>query len=153
MSWIPDSIKNADAEVKPNLATRIAPMGNARRAPVMGGLGLTVSNYSPNKEAAAAFVAWFNTEDVQKNKMVQNGSQPCRNSAWAANINAQPWFPSLAENLKVAKPLPQIPEWGQVDAAISKQLSAAFAGEIDAKTALTQAAADVDTVMTEAGYH
>ena len=153
MSWIPDSIKTATPEVKPNLATRIAPMGSARRAPVMGGLGLTVSAYSPSKEAAATYVAWFNGREVQKDKIVQNGGQPCRNSAWAANADAQPWFPSLAENLKVAKPLPQIPEWGQIDAAISKQLSAAFAGEIEPKAALDQAAAGVEQVMKDAGYY
>lgn len=153
VSWVPDSIKIAAPEVKAQLATRVAPMGKVRRAPVMGGIGLTVSNYSTNKEAAARYVAWFNSRDVQLNKIVQNGGQPCRNSAWEANAGAQPWFPSLAENLKVAKPLPQIPEWGQVDAAISAQLSAAFAGQIDAKTALDQAVASVDEVMKDGGYY
>ena len=152
VSWIPDSIKIAPPEVKPHLTTRIAPMGSARRAPVLGGIGLTVSNYSQNKEAAARFVAWFNSRDVQKDKIVQNGGQPCRISAWAANADAKPWFPSLAENLKVAKPLPQLPEWGQIDAAISPQLSASFAGEIDPKTALDRAAAAVGQVMKDAGY-
>ena len=152
-SWVPDSIKTASPEIKAQLATRIAPMGAVRRAPVMGGIGLTVSNYSANKAAAAKYVAWFNARDVQIGKIVQNGGQPCRNSAWAANASAQPWFPSLAENLKVAKPLPQIPEWGQIDAAISAQLSAAFAGEIDAKSALDRAVASVDEVMKDAGYY
>lgn len=152
VSWIPDSIKIADEQTKPQLATKVAPMGSVRRAPVLGGIGLTVSNYSANKESAAAFVAWFNSRDVQTNKLVQSGGQPCRISAWEANAAAQPWFPSLSENLKVAKPLPQIPEWGQIDAAISKQLSSAFAGEIDAKGALDQAAAAVGDVMQEAGY-
>jgi multiple sugar transport system substrate-binding protein len=153
VSWIPDSIKIASPEVKPQLATRIAPMGSVRRAPVMGGIGLTVSNYSANKEAAGKYVAWFNSRDVQINKIVQNGGQPCRDSAWQANVNAEPWFASLAENLKVAKPLPQIPEWGQIDAAISAQLSSAFAGEIDAKTALDRAVASVDQVMKDGGYY
>ncbi len=153
VSWIPDSIKTADAKTKPQLATKICPMGKVRRAPTLGGIGLTVSAYSANRESAAAFVAWFNSRDVQSKKIVQNGGQPCRNSAWAANASAEPWFPSLAENLKVAKPLPQIPEWGQLDAAISKRLTAAFAGEIDAKTALDQAAKDVGQVMQDAGYY
>lgn len=152
-SWIPDSIKIAAPDIRKQLATRVAPMGSARRAPVMGGIGLTVSNYSAQKEAAAKYVAWFNSRDVQIGKIVQNGGQPCRNSAWAANASAEPWFPSLADNLKVAKPLPQIPEWGQIDAAISAQLSAAFAGEIDAKTAMDRAAASVEGVMKDSGYY
>ena len=153
VSWIPDSIKNADAQTAPQLKTRISPMGAVRRAPVLGGIGLCVSNYSKNKEAAARFVAWFNSKNVQIGKIVQAGGQPCRNSAWQANATAHPWFASLAENLKVAKSLPQIPEWGQVDAAISAQLTQAFAGEIKPKEALAAAQKGVAEVMQDAGYN
>ena len=152
-SWIPDSIKNADEKTLPNLKTKVAPKGSARRSPVLGGIGLCVSNYSPSKEAAAQFVAWFNSKDVQINKIVQAGGQPCRISAWEANAAAHPWFPALSENLKVAKSLPQIAEWGQVDSAISNQLTQAFAGEIKPKDALEAAQAGVDEVMKDAGYY
>lgn len=152
-SWIPDAIINADAATKPNLKTKVAPMGSARRSPVLGGIGLCVSNYSPSKEAAAQYVAWFNSKKVQVDQIVQAGGQPCRISAWAANADAHPWFPSLAENLKVAKSLPQIAEWGQVDSALSTQLTQAFAGEIKPKDALEAAQAAVDEVMQEAGYY
>jgi len=152
-SWIPDAIINADAATKPNLKTKVAPMGSARRSPVLGGIGLCVSNYSPSKEAAAQYVAWFNSKKVQVDQIVQAGGQPCRISAWAANADAHPWFPSLAENLKVAKSLPQIAEWGQVDSALSTQLTQAFAGEIKPKDALEAAQAAVDDVMQEAGYY
>jgi ABC-type glycerol-3-phosphate transport system substrate-binding protein len=152
-SWIPDAIINADAATKPNLRTKVAPMGSARRSPVLGGIGLCVSNYSPAKEAAAQYVAWFNSKDVQVKDIVPAGGQPCRISAWEANADAKPWFPSLAENLKVAKSLPQIPEWGQVDTAISTQLTQAFAGEIGPKEALEAAQAGVDEVMRDAGYY
>ena len=152
-AWIPDSIINADAATKPNLKTKIATMGSARRSPVLGGIGLCVSNYSPSREAAAQYVAWFNSRDVQISQIVQAGGQPCRISAWAANADAHPWFPSLAENLQVAKSLPQIPVWGQVDAALSTQLTQAFAGEITPKAALEAAQAGVDEVMRDAGYY
>jgi multiple sugar transport system substrate-binding protein len=152
-SWIPDSIINADDKTKPNLKTKVAPKGSARRAPVLGGIGLCVSNYSKNKEAAAQFVAWFNSKDVQIHKIVDAGGQPCRTSGWAANADARPWFRSLSENLQVAKSLPQIPEWGQVDSAISAQLTQAFAGQIKPKDALDAAQAGVDEVMKDAGYY
>jgi multiple sugar transport system substrate-binding protein len=152
-SWIPDSIKNADDATRPNLKTKVAPSGSARRSPVLGGIGLCVSWYSKNKEAAAQFVAWFNSRDVQNNKIVQAGGQPCRTSAWQTNATAHPWFPALSENLKVAKSLPQIPEWGQVDAAISAQLTQAFAGQISPREALQAAQAGVDDVMKDAGYY
>jgi multiple sugar transport system substrate-binding protein len=152
-AWIPDAIINADAATKPNLKTLVGPKGSARRSPVLGGIGLCVSNYSPNKEAAAQYVAWFNSKKVQVEEIVPAGGQPCRISAWKANADAHPWFPSLAQNLEVAKSLPQIPEWGQVDSAISTQLTQAFAGQISPKDALDAAQAGVDEVMRDAGYY
>ena len=129
-------------------------MGSARRSPVLGGIGLCVSNYSPNKEAAAQYVAWFNSKDVQ-DRPDRPGRRPAlpHLGLGQANADAHPWFPSLAENLKVAKSLPQIAEWGQVDAAISTQLTQAFAGEIKPKEALEAAQAGVDEVMRDAGYY
>ncbi|MFN8592058.1 MAG: extracellular solute-binding protein [Thermomicrobiales bacterium] len=152
VAWIPDAITTADEATSGQLASRVGPMGSATRAPVMGGLGLVVSNYSENKEAAAQYVAWMNSEEVQKEKIVQSGGQPCRNSAWEANADAKPWFPALGENLKVAKVRPQIPEWGQVDGAIGTQLGRAFAGEVTPAEALAQAQSDVEQVLTDAGY-
>ncbi len=116
-----------------------------RRSPSSAGIGLCVSNYAPSKGRPRNTSPGSTRKDVQsKTRSSRAGGQPCRNSAWAANADAHPWFPSLAENLKVAKSLPQIPEWGQVDAAISTQLTQAFAGEIEPKAALEAAQAGVE---------
>ena len=127
-SWIPDAIMNADDKTKPNLKTKVAPMGSARRSPTLGGIGLCVSNYSPSKEAAAQVRGLVQLQG-RADQQDRPGRRPALpHSAWAANADARPWFRSSSENLKVAKSLPQIPEWGQVDAAISTQLTQAFAG-------------------------
>ena len=141
-SWIPDSIKNADEKTKPNLKTKVAPTGSARRSPMLGGIGLCVSNYSPNKEAAAQFVAWFNSKDVQTNKIVEAGGQPCRNSAWQANAERPSLVPPRSPRIsRWRSRCRRFPEWGQVDTAISTQLTQAFAGEIKPKEALAAAQA------------
>lgn len=153
VAWIPDALTSADEATRTQLGTGVSPQGSVTRAPVMGGLGLTVSAYAQDKSAAAQYVAWFNSRDVQTAKIVQHGGQPCRNSAWAANASAKPWFPAVAESLKVAKVRPQIPEWSQIDGEVGVQLSRAFAGEISPQEALDTAQKSVDQIMQDAGYY
>jgi multiple sugar transport system substrate-binding protein len=150
--WIPDPFTTADPSIKPQLMSRVDPMGSARRAPTMGGLGLVVSHYSKNKPAAAEYVRWFNSPDVQANMIVQNGGQPALNSAWAANKDKEPWFGALADNLKIAIVEPELPEFGDVDSAVGTQMARAFAGEVTPKQALDQAQTDVEKIVRDAGY-
>ncbi|MBY3002046.1 ABC transporter substrate-binding protein [Rhizobium leguminosarum] len=153
VAWIPDAHVTADAKVKAELVSAVPPKGKVTTAPVMGGLGLTVSRYGQDPKASAQYVAWFNSREVQSNMIVQHGGQPCRNSAWEANASAKPWFPAVAASLKVAKVRPQIPEWSQVDGEVGVQLSRAFAGEISPKEALQTAQSSVDEIMRDAGYY
>jgi multiple sugar transport system substrate-binding protein len=153
VAWIPDAHVTADAKTKPQLVSGVPPKGKVTSAPVMGGLGLTVSKYCQDPKPAALYVAWFNSRDVQSNMIVQHGGQPCRNSAWQANASAKPWFPAVAESLKLAKVRPQIPEWSQVDGEVGVQLSRAFANEISPKEALETAQKSVDQIMRDAGYY
>jgi ABC-type glycerol-3-phosphate transport system substrate-binding protein len=153
VAWIPDAYVTADAKTKAELQSGVPPKGKVTSAPVMGGLGLTVSKYCQDPKPAAQYVAWFNSRNVQSNMIVQHGGQPCRNSAWEANASAKPWFPAVAESLKVAKVRPQIPEWSQVDSEVGVQLSRAFANEISPKEALETAQKSVDEIMRDAGYY
>ncbi|GLS22400.1 ABC transporter substrate-binding protein [Labrys miyagiensis] len=153
VAWIPDAITTADATVQSQLKSAVSPKGKARQAPVMGGLGLTVSKYAKDASAAAKYCAWFNSRDVQAKSIVPHGGQPCRNSAWEANASAKPWFPAVAASLKVAMVRPQIPEWGQVDNAVGAQLSRAFSGEAGPKDALDASVKAVDGIMRDAGYY
>ena len=153
VAWVPDGYTTADADVKDSIKFGVSPKGSAMNAPVMGGLGLAVSSYSKLKGEAAEYVRWFNSKKVQSELIVANGGQPCRNSAWDANADAQPWFKAQADNLKVAVVRPQIPEWGQVDTAIGTQMSRALSGEVTTKQALDQAQTDVDQIMKDGGYY
>ncbi len=153
VAWVPDGYTTASAEIQKNLVFALQPAGSVGSKPVAGGLGLTVSAYSTHKADAAAYVAWFNSKAVQTDLIVQNGGQPIRNSAWAANADAQPWFQAQADNLAAAWVRPQIPEWSQVDAAIGTSMSQALAGELTVDEAMDQAQQQVDQIMRDAGYY
>ena len=152
--WIPDAIKNADDKTKPNLKTKVAPTGSARRSPhASAALACASPTTRPTRRPPPSSSPGSTRRTFRPTRSSRQAAQPCRTSAWAANADARPWFRSLSENLKVAKSLPQIPEWGQVDTAISTQLTQAFAGQIKPKEALDAAQAGVDEVMKDAGYY
>jgi multiple sugar transport system substrate-binding protein len=153
VAWVPDGYTTAAADLQSNLAFGLQPAGSSGSKPVMGGLGLTVSAYSTHKADAAAYVAWFNSKKVQSDLIVQNGGQPVRASAWAANADAQPWFQAQADNLAAAWVRPQIPEWSQVDTAIGTAMSQALSGELTVDQAMDQAQQQVDQIMKDAGYY
>jgi multiple sugar transport system substrate-binding protein len=152
VAWIPDGYTTATPEIQSQIGFAVSPSGSVRAAPVMGGLGLTVSAYSKHKEDAARYVAWFNSKKVQSDMIVQNGGQPVRTSAWAANADAKPWFAAAAANLATAYVRPQIPEWAQIDTAIGTAMGQALAGELTVQQAIDQAQSQVDSLMKDAGY-
>lgn len=153
VAWVPDGYTTATPDVQAQLEFGVQPTGSVRAAPVMGGLGLTVSAYSKHKEDAAKYVAWFNSKKTQSDLIVANGGQPVRTSAWAANADAKPWFKAQADNLAVAWVRPQIPEWAQVDAAIGTAMGQALAGELSVDQAMDQAQEQIDQIMRDAGYY
>lgn len=152
-AWIPDAITNpSNPAVAQQLETKVQPKGSVRNSPVMGGLGLVVPKYSKNQEAALEYLKWYNSAEVQKNLIIPAGGQPCRTSAWEANLNVKPYFKGLLENLKVAKVRPGIPEYGAVDGAIGLQMSRAFNKEVTPKEALDEAQKQIEKIMKDAGY-
>jgi len=153
-AWIPDPITNpANPEVGEQLDTILQPAGSVRSAPVMGGLGLVIPTYSKNQDAALEYVKWFNSKDVQKDLIIPGGGQPCRTSAWEANVDLQPYFKGLLENINAAKVRPGIPEYGAVDGIIGLQMSRALNKEVTPQEAMDEAQRQIEELMEKAGYY
>lgn len=154
--WIPDPVtRPPDPEVGKQLWMGLCPKGKVRRAPLMGGLGLVVPAYSRNKKAAAEYVKWFNSKNVQMNLIIQNGGQPCRTSAWNWNLylDKQGYLKSRMENIPVAAIRPQIPEYPEFDGIIGLQMSRALIGELTPEKAMDIAQEKIFKMMKEAGYY
>jgi len=153
--WIPAAItRPMDPEMAKYLWMDVVPKGKVRRGPVMGGLGLVVSTYSGNKDAAAEYVKWFNTKKVQM-IVIQNGGQPARTSGWIENLHLdkQGYLKAAMDNMRVAVVRPQIPEYAQLDSILGLHGSRAFTGELTPKEAMDGAQKDTLKMMKEAGYY
>ena len=148
--WIPDPFTTSTEPVKSELAGLPMPSGTKRPAPVLGGLGLCISNYSKNPELAAEYIKYFNSESVQV-EIAKAGGQPVRNSAWTKVLHLQPWFPTVFHNLKYAVERPKISQWADIQSTVGVTFSQAFVGQLSAKKALEQAQNETVSILRKAG--
>lgn len=117
----------------------------------LGGQGISVSNFSPNQEAALAFIAWFQSDETQI-KWVQGGGFPGRNSILASEefLNAAPYNPSFAEAFQYVKDFWNLPEYAAMLSVQGEYLNLAISGQIDAQEALDEIAAEHQEILDEA---
>ena len=117
----------------------------------LGGQGMSVSAYSENQEAALAFIAWLQSDDVQT-KWVEGGGFPGRNSILQSDafLNAAPYNPTFAEAFGFVKDFWNIPEYNQLLGIQGEYLNLAISGQMDAKEALDEIALEQQEVLDDA---
>lgn len=106
------------------------------------------------KQAALAFLEWFQTEDAQR-AYAEAGSPPVSRAVLTSEMADQEKFrymKALADALPTAQLTFVIPEASQVLAVTELRFNQAIGGEIELKEALNMAAKEIAEVMTAAGY-
>lgn len=120
-----------------NLPGEKGPDGTFRRAVSVGGQGLSISNYSKNKDEAWKFLEWFMSKDIQW-KWVKVGAQTGRTDilkdpAYATATSFNKTFP---EAFTFAKDYWHLAEYPQLLDVYQKYMNLAVTGSMDCKTAL-----------------
>ncbi|HYM61784.1 MAG TPA: sugar ABC transporter substrate-binding protein [Thermoanaerobaculia bacterium] len=106
-----------------------------------GGASLVIFQGSPHKAAARAFIEFLSEPAQQVRFFELTGDLPTRRSAWTAPaLAADTHFPAFRQQLEHVEPLPRVPEWEQIAAAIFDRGEAAARGAASVQTAL----ADLD---------
>ncbi|NWF69725.1 MAG: extracellular solute-binding protein [Chloroflexi bacterium] len=137
-------------EQSPNLGFAVVP-GEVEHFISLGGQGISISAYSPNQEAAFAFVSWLQSDETQI-AWVQGGGFPGRNSILASEefLNAAPYNPTFAEAFQYVKDFWNIPEYAALLAIQGEYLNLAISGQMDAQEALDLIAEEQQAVLDEA---
>jgi multiple sugar transport system substrate-binding protein len=133
-----------------NLAYAIAP-GETKHVTSLGGMGLHVSSYTKNKDAALAFVKWFESKDTQT-AWAKLGGFTARKSVLAGPDfqNATPYNPVFAQAYQDVKDFWNIPEYNKMLPIQMEQLNLAITGQADPKQALDTIATDQQQIIDEA---
>jgi multiple sugar transport system substrate-binding protein len=117
----------------------------------LGGQGISVSTFSPNQEAALAFLAWLQSDEIQT-KWVEGGGFPGRLSILEGDafLNAAPYNPTFAEAFQYVKDFWNLPEYAPMLSVQGEYLNLAISGQMDAQEALDEIAAEQQAILDEA---
>ncbi|MEA3334842.1 MAG: extracellular solute-binding protein [Chloroflexota bacterium] len=115
---------------------------------------LAIPTASQYKEAAFDFIKFATGADVMKSAALA-GAPPTRKSVFEDPELMEKfwWYPAHQQALANATWRPRTPEWNQVEDVLGTYLSKAITGEMDAQSALDQAAEEITAVMERAGYY
>lgn len=122
------------------------PVGKAPAAHY-GAWGYYIPSDSPNPEAAWVFMQWFNTPEVQKEIALAGGFVNLQSVYEDPELNELPYWEASKEAYKISSTRPRIPQWNEMNNALMLELSNTLTGEVDAQTALDNAAAEFEEIL------
>lgn len=121
---------------------------------MMGNWLLGVPKASKNGQAAADFIKWLTSADVQR-QYVDKGGIPSRLSLLHdSTLNQQnPYFGALAQSLQAGPNWrPRTDQWNAVETILGTNLNAALSGQTTPEAAVQKSATQIRDVMKQAGY-
>ena len=115
-----------------NLAFGIVP-GEVDHVISLGGMGISVSAYSQNPDAALDYIAWVQTEESQL-EWAKLGGFSARESVLASDtfINATPYNAAFSESYLLVKDFWNVPEYAALLEPQMEFLNLAISGQMDA---------------------
>lgn len=117
----------------------------------LGGMGISVSAYSENQEAALALVAWLQSDEVQL-RWAREGGFPGRISILESDdfLDAAPYNPSFSEAFQLVKDFWNLPEYQEMLGIQQEYLNLAITGQMDAQEALDEIALEHQEILDDA---
>jgi multiple sugar transport system substrate-binding protein len=116
----------------------------------LGGMGISLSAYSENPEAALALIAWLQSDEVQL-RWAREGGFPGRISILQSEdfLNAAPYTPAFAEAFLLVKDFWNLPEYQELLGIQQEYLNLAITGQMDAREALDTIAEEQQAILDE----
>jgi multiple sugar transport system substrate-binding protein len=146
--WFPPYFDKQFPEVKYGLA--LVPAGVGGSISVVGGEDIVMFQQSQKKEAAAEFMRYMLSEDVQL-KWASQGQVPVLQSAIASDaIKNHAFFGIFLEQLKTAKARTPHPAWNKMEEIMTNTGASILNGTIGVQVGLDEAAAKIDALLTPA---
>ena len=132
-----------------NLAFAVVP-GEKEHVLSLGGMGISVSSYTEHSEESLAYVAWLQSDEIQK-EWAKLGGFSARKSILASNefINATPYNAAFAESYLLVQDFWNLPEYNALLEPQMEYLNLAISGQMDAQEALDEIAIIQQEIIDE----
>ena len=117
----------------------------------LGGMGISLSAYSENQEAALDLIAWLQSDEVQL-RWAREGGFPGRTSILNSDdfLNSAPYAPSFAEAFQLVKDFWNLPEYQEMLGIQQEYINLAITGQMDAQEALDEIALEHQDILDDA---
>ncbi|MDD5367973.1 MAG: extracellular solute-binding protein [Anaerolineaceae bacterium] len=134
-----------------NLDFAVPPAGPKDHVLQLGGMGISISSYTKNKDAAFAFLKWLESKDTQLN-WVKLGGYSAEKAVLASDTfqKAFPYNNKFAEAYQLVRDFWNIPEYAQLLTIQGKYLNLAVTGQMSSKDALDAIAKEQQAVIDQA---
>ncbi len=149
---------SSESRIAGNFAVTVLPKGdgpNARNADTLGGWQLMVSTYSQNQEAAAEFVKYMTSAEIQKSASIERTLLPTRPAVYddADVLKANPYYADLKEVFQggaVPRPSTVSGElYNDVSTAYFTGVNQILTGQKDAATAVAEIEQQLKDIMAQ----
>lgn len=141
-----DSASCAEAD---NIGFAVVP-GEDEHFISLGGMGISVSAYSENQEAALDLIAWLQSDEIQT-RWASEGGFPGRTSILNSDafLDSAPYAPSFAEAFQLVKDFWNLPEYQTMLGIQQEYINLAITGQMDAQEALDEIALEHQEILDE----
>jgi len=118
-------------------------------AGVVGGINLGISAYSKNPDAAAAFIEYATSEEVQKTNFLESAAPPATAAPYddPEVKKKYPFAADLKSAVEQAQARPVSPVYPQITEAIYNNVHDALQGNTDPKAALDKMKSDIEKAL------
>lgn len=127
------------------------PKNGTRRFASLGGQGFSVSAKvaAPQQELAKKFIAWFLQKPTQEEWVKKPGGFTANASILASKefAAASPYNPAFAASMDIVQDFWNLPVYNELIASTAQRLGEALDGKKSAKDALTELAAEHETIL------
>lgn len=142
--WMRDIWSGQYPEFEPIYAP--VPAGDGGSVSVVGGESIVMMASSEHQEEAAAFIEFTQSREFQL-AMAEVGQMTVVEE-FADEAEIDPFYSVFATQLETARPRLPIPAASEVDAILQGALTPAFEGEVSVQEALTNAAGQIDPLLS-----
>lgn len=143
--WFPPAFEGQFKDKKYGFA--LMPAGKGGSTSVVGGEDIVMFQQTPNKAAAAEFMKYMLSEEVQL-KWAEKGQMPVlKNAANSDTIKKHPFFGIFLEQLKTSKARTPHPNWNKIEEILTNTGATILNGKADAQKALDDAVKLIDPLL------
>ncbi|OFW53099.1 MAG: hypothetical protein A2V75_06790 [Actinobacteria bacterium RBG_16_70_17] len=137
------------ASMGPNVVGAPIPEGPGGSISVLGGENLVIFQTTENVDAAWAFTR-FMLSDVAQAAMAEVGQLPVTQAGLQSEgVTSVDYYAPFVIQLQTAQPRTVVPAWPQIEQILTDAFTAALRGTKPVQQALTEAAVQIDPLLSE----